>query len=349
MSALSPNAISTAPSIVFDPTKATIVDAGLNNEPAIFQYDAATGSLTQTGTDVQAEMAALITAPDPAKVRLSVEPLWFQPSRARFWLTGQMGQQRGAGKEYASLTIGVSQIAALPELQGQPLSWSFAWSLITNGTQDVPSASLLGATLSPSNSSKNTFMRMPIVDGQAVLGVEFTTGVADDNVQKSVNELLNPLQHVAGSQDIISGLSIPATSVTTAIQYMSAIGDLLSTVGAGHPKISIDLKSGNTRAVVDASAFDPADPVALRLPAGNATFFFVPETSDKGLFLQTLAAMKQHQHRVQIDGQGVVSVVDPNAVPVTATPYALKPAWQTLAPLDPFTIVALQTYVEVLP
>ena len=151
-----------APSIVFDKTKAKITDAGTNRKPAIFRYNDATGVLTEKNTDIPGEVSSLIpaTADTQKNVRISLTPMWFQPSRDRFFHAGDWGNAKGAGKEYATLTVGFSQRAALPQLNNQQLSWANAWSFITNLTQDVPTAILAGDT-----DSANTFQRMPIVDG----------------------------------------------------------------------------------------------------------------------------------------------------------------------------------------
>jgi hypothetical protein len=338
---------SVAPSISFDPSKAAITDPGLNTTAAIFRYDAATGTLTEIGTNVDAEVAAMLPNSADLDIRVSLTPLYFTPSRLRFYRRGDnpADLQHGIGKEYGSITISLAQRQPLPKL-GSALSWSNAWSLVTaNSTQDIPDALLSSET--DSSTAKDSFTRMPLVDGQAVVGVEFQTGTTNNNFQKLFSSILTPLQGISSdTSNPLALLSITATPVTTAINYLNALSHIVTDVGASKTQISVDMKNGNVRAVAYQNAFDVRGPNTLRLPQGDAIFFFTPSKYVDS-FAETLRSIHSNGQRIRLDGTTAQpKVVDANGALVTKTLGAADPRVAALAPLEPFTLVVIGTFVE---
>lgn len=337
---------SITPSIDFSITKAKVTDAGFARKPVYFRYDESTGAIAETGgANIKAEIAALTPATTLTEknIRVSITPLWFQPSRDRFFHAGDWGHKKGAGKEYATLTISLSQREPLSELKDQPLSWSNAWSFITNHTQDVSQAQLSGDTTSAA-----TFEEMPIVTGEATFGAEFITGTSNNNFQHTLNSILSPVTAVTQANgNPLNALGVPATAITTAMTYLNAIAQIVAAL-SNNAEIAYDMRNPNTRLIVDSAAYHPEDLAAVRLPQGNAIVFMVPEPDYAG-FKKTLALMKQHNHRASINSGTALSVQDQQGNAVTSTPYAIDPNWVKIGPLDPFTIVIVQTYVTILP
>jgi hypothetical protein len=142
-----------------------------------------------------------------------------------------------------------------------------------------------------------------------------------------------------------NAIGIPAAAITSAIGYLAAIAEIVSTLSNGNAEIAFDLKNANTRVVADSAAFFPDDNAALRLPSGKAMFFFVPDP-DRSNFVKTLGLMAQNNQRAVVTSSNGLVVQDQNKQVVQKTPYAVDPKWQQIGPLDPFTIVVLETYVE---
>lgn len=336
---------SITPSIDFSATAVKITDAGFARKPVYFSYEESTGLITETGSNIKAEVAALTPATTATEknIRVSITPLWFQPSRDRFFHQGDWGHTQGAGKEYATLTISFSQREPLPELKDQPLSWSNVWSFITNQTQDVSQAQLSGDTTSAA-----TFEEMPVVTGEATFGAEFITGTKNDNFQRTLNSILSPVSAVTQANgNPLNALGVPAAAIATAMTYLTAVAEIVATLSSNRAEIAYDMRNPNTRLVVDSAAYHPDDIAALRLPRGNAIFFMVPEPDYAG-FKKTLALMQQHKHRASINSGAALTVQDAQGNPVTSTPYAINEKWVNVGPLDPFTIVVVQTYVTMI-
>jgi hypothetical protein len=62
--------------------------------------------------------------------------------------------------------------------------------------------------------------------------------------------------------------------------------------------------------------------------------------------VKTLGLMAQNNQRAVVTSSNGLVVQDQNKQVVQKTPYAVDPKWQQIGPLDPFTIVVLETYVE---
>jgi hypothetical protein len=310
------------PALTFDPNEVT--DQG--SIPVVYQYDEKNQRLVEVGTDKQSEVAAMI----PAKSRntavdVTITPLYIAPSRSRFTLT--YGASHGTAKEYAVVSVSFSQTQALPVLNGKKLSWSATYSLVT-GTQDVQSSALSAPT------GEDTFQLMHLVDGSALLGVNFTTGTAGGS---GLARWLSGAQSITGDAESSKMLKFAGATLEAANAAFAAIGGILSELGSS-PKFAVDMASaGGLRVAGHSMVPNLMATGVVRVPQTPTRFVFTPSKyqDDFRTALQQVASNNQRFVLDPDDGEPMVT--DSTGQQVTNPDPNL-----TLGPLAPFTLVVLE-------
>ena len=309
------------PALRFDQTK--VSDQG--SIPIVFRYDPANG-LVELGMDIDAEIASMYKSTSrKTDMDVTLNPLYIAPSRKRFRLTE--GGAPGTAKEYAVLSVSLTQRQGLPVINNKLLSWAASWSLV-EGTQDVPEEALAA----PSGS--DTFENMVLPEGDGLLGVEFTTGTTGG---QGLSKIFAGVSSAAGDSSLKKVLPAPASALESITSYLNTIGGLISQYGTGQD-FKVDMAAGGGLRVAAHSQSQNARLTGvLRLPNNPTRFVFTPSAYANN-FKQALAQIKANGQKVVLDSDtGEPSIVDNagNAIPTTSIN-------QPRGLLSDFTLVVLE-------
>jgi hypothetical protein len=329
------------PTISFEGTNITPSDDRGKTAPAKYRYDSNTKTFLPVGADPQAEVNAMYapqsSTPD---IRLTMVPLWVNPSRSRFrltWTDSSGATHRGDAKEYAMFTLSLAQKGTLAKLN-DPMSWTNAYSLTTTGrTQDVQSAILTDVGV-------DTFDSMAIPGGVSYLGFDFTTGIKGQNALDFVNEILNIVIPIGEGLSVGGIIPIAEASIGAAQGYLNTIAALIAKFG-GQPKLTVDLSThgGFTTLAYKTAVSNPDSPEYFRLPKDESLFAFVP-LQDKDGFESVLSGVKSRNGTIILDPITYQPLVaDSNGKPIEDVNAPNK---NTRDPLQAFTIAIMSFGIE---
>ncbi len=312
------------PALRFDQSKVT--DHG--SIPIVYRYDPPAG-LVELGGDIDGEIAAMYQSTSrETDMYVSLNPLYIAPSRKRFRLTE--GGVRGTAKEYAVLTVSLTQRQGLPVINSKLLTWAASWSLV-EGTQDVPEQGLSAPV------GSDTFENMILPRGDGLLGVEFTTGTAGGG---GLSGIFAGAEAIAGDKDLAKLLPAPASALEATTSYLNAIGGLISQFGS-HQDFKVDLAAGGgLRVAAHSHSQDARLTGVLRLPSKPTKFLFTPSNYASD-FKQALAHIRANGQNVVLDSDtGAPTVVDAQGNPIPTSTN------QPRGLLSDFTLIVLETLVS---